>query len=187
LICTLALAFFACASAGERESQDYTKEQLQPYLEAQSWTFYSLDPMPWAMASQLDPFAVPAGEPVPPKLPEKPKPAPDKLFHDYPILGKVELRDAERLRYVVQSLDNAGQHSTDVRAGCFDPRHGIRVNRDGVVHDLLICYECFAVSIYEGHRLVGFIPLNTSAQHTATPHMLNGSLKRAGIPLKPTD
>ena len=44
----------------------------------------------------------------------------------------------------------AAEQDQNVKAGCFRPRHGIRVTLDGKTSDFVICFECWQVKVYEG-------------------------------------
>ena len=68
-------------------------------------------------------------------------------FHDYPVLGKVEVADTaaalELTSAVEEAIDNHGGDK------CFDPRHGIRIVRAGRQIDYVICFQCENVYIYD--------------------------------------
>ena len=43
-------------------------------------------------------------------------------------------------------------------AGCFNPRHGIRLIGGGETTDLVICFECLQVQVFvDGRRPGGFL------------------------------
>jgi hypothetical protein len=47
---------------------------------------------------------------------------------------------------VRKGLDEA----SNLLAACFNPRHGITVRKPGNSIDLLICYECLQVKVFDG-------------------------------------
>lgn len=195
----IAAGAFRMAIATETEEKPknkYTSEQLQPYLNATEWILYSLDPDPWLLNEGGDPFSAPAAPPgsegakkaeTNPETPEKPKRKvpPDQEFHEYPILGQLVMKENEKLRYVIQALDTAGQNWVGVVAACYSPRHGIRVKNEGKIHDLVICYECSIAALYVDGKNVGRIYFGTYPRYTATPYPLDGILRKAGIKRAP--
>ena len=70
-------------------------------------------------------------------------------FHGYRILGrsKLDTRDqaAELSRLVLKGI----RASDGMVAACFDPRHGIRLTGGGRSIDLLICYECLQMQVWD--------------------------------------
>lgn len=73
---------------------------------------------------------------------------PEREFHGFEILGHAPL-NAPAVRSELVALVLRGvQESDGTVAACFDPRHGIRVVKEGRVIDLLICYECLTIQIH---------------------------------------
>ena len=65
-------------------------------------------------------------------------------------------------------------------AGCFNPRHGNRATRGTGVFDLVICFECFAISVYvDGERKSGFLTSDSPQP------VFDRVLRDARIPLAP--
>jgi hypothetical protein len=78
------------------------------------------------------------------KLPENS----DQVFHNYPILGSVEI-------IPIQEKENLlGAFAKGVRefhwpSDCIlEPRHGLRVVSDSVTNDFAICFKCGDVAAY---------------------------------------
>jgi hypothetical protein len=63
-----------------------------------------------------------------------------EYFHDYRVLGKTEVKDAELQTNLKSSLLKAMPGGDS--AACFNPRHGLRLIVGDKVVDLLICFEC---------------------------------------------
>ncbi|WP_346334119.1 hypothetical protein [Prosthecobacter sp. SYSU 5D2] len=174
----------------------YKTEYLRPYLEAEEWILYSLDPYPWRRNEGEDLFNKPPPLPgseeaqktksntEPPGEPKRKVP-PDQEFHNFPILGKLVMQENEKLRYVIQALDTAGQNWMGAVAGCFSPRHGIRVMREGTIHDLVICYQCSSAVLYVNGKHVGGIYFATTLELDPSPDVLDGILRKAGIKRTP--
>ncbi|MEM9415638.1 MAG: hypothetical protein AAGA29_09205 [Planctomycetota bacterium] len=67
---------------------------------------------------------------------------PDELFHGYPILGHVNLTGTPEGAHLARLIEQARDRRQGLIAGCFVPRHGLRVIRGGVTVDYVICFEC---------------------------------------------
>jgi hypothetical protein len=74
----------------------------------------------------------------------------DADFHGRKVLGKTEVKKEARAKLVAAFTKAAQEADQKVSAGCFRPRHGIRVQLDGKSYDFVICFECVAVMIYGG-------------------------------------
>ena len=99
-------------------------------------------------------------------------------FHGWEILGKAEIKDPSSRAKLV-SVFKAGVAENDgTVAGCFNPRHGVSVTHDGVVHDFVICFECYSVEWFVvGSRTNGFLITDTPQP------VFDKALKDAGLPL----
>ena len=166
----------------------YRATDLLPFSKATEWTIFSLDPMPWDVGE--DPFATSApadGKPVEVKPPKR-KALPENEFHGFPILGQTKGPVTDNLKTVISTLDEAGRHWGGAIAACFNPRHGIRVTTDGVVYDMVICYECMSAEIYRGNDRIGAIYFATDPRSAPRPAYLNGALigAKAKMPPPPT-
>jgi len=69
-------------------------------------------------------------------------------FHDWAILGSTEVDKADVRKRLVAALKKAAAENEGIAAGCFNPRHGIRVIHGGKTYDLVICFECYSVIVY---------------------------------------
>jgi hypothetical protein len=99
-------------------------------------------------------------------------------FHGWKVLGKTTVKDAEVRQKLVTALEKAAAANDGSVAGCFNPRHGIRVKRGDKTLDLVICFQCFQVEVFDGDkRDKGF--LITDAARDA----FNKVLKDADLPL----
>ncbi len=195
IILRFATAFWFCSAhsfSADGPKLEYTEEHIRPYLEATTWTVFSLDPDPW-VENTADPFAVaPAptdhSKPAPSTPEPKRKTTPAKEFHDYPILGQHTLSVTPEMRLIITDLDRAGRAWTGGVAACFMPRHGLRVIRDGKTHDLQICYECFTAILYENSEIVGhlfFASPPTLTPNAPNPNALNAIFRKYGVKLPP--
>ena len=94
-------------------------------------------------------------------------------FHDYPILGAVEITDAAQRREIMTALVE-GFEKGGIAANCFWPRHAIRTITDGKTVDYVICFHCSQVEVY------GDNPKTAVTANDAMP-VLDKYLKAAGI------
>ena len=67
-------------------------------------------------------------------------------FHGQAVTKSVEIKDPGRRAAIVTAVDGAIREGGR-QAKCFNPRHGLRATKAGVVRDLVICFECHNVSI----------------------------------------
>jgi hypothetical protein len=81
-----------------------------------------------------------------------------ETFHGYRILGSADVDDPSRRDLLVRLVERGIEASDGRVAGCFNPRHGLSIDKDGQITDLVICFECHSMSVYEdgvevgGHR-----------------------------------
>jgi hypothetical protein len=98
-------------------------------------------------------------------------------FHGWQSLGKTTLK-GEDLKTVRDAVEKGRKESTGDVAGCFIPRHGIRIVREKKTYDLVICYQCLSAAVYDGDKKVG------SFLTTRDPvAVLNKVLSAAKVPL----
>ena len=101
-------------------------------------------------------------------------------FHGWKVLGKTTVKDADTRKQIVAALAKGAEENDGRAAKCFEPRHGIRVIRDGKTTDLVICFACLQVRTYQGDKDgAGFL---TTASPQAT---FDKMLKAADVPLAP--
>ncbi|QDU83377.1 hypothetical protein Pla163_04760 [Planctomycetes bacterium Pla163] len=72
-----------------------------------------------------------------------------ETFHGYRILGSADVDDPSRRDLLVRLVERGIEDSDGRVAACFNPRHGLSIVVDGQVTDLVICFECHSMSVYE--------------------------------------
>ncbi|HEY1169819.1 MAG TPA: hypothetical protein VGH19_00495 [Verrucomicrobiae bacterium] len=97
-------------------------------------------------------------------------------FHDYPITGKVELKNHPRRQTTIEGLIQ-GSETNSTEMVCFYPHHGLRAVHQGKTIDLLICFGCGKV---EHHPSGKFYHM-----HKSTQPVLDSIFVDAGVPLPP--
>src|SRR5438270_721857 len=90
-------------------------------------------------------------------LTEKPK----DDFHGWKVLGRTTVKDDATRKKLAADLATAAESSEGLAAACFNPRHGLRVTRNGKTVDFVICFECWQVKVYEGDKADGFLITDT--------------------------
>lgn len=88
---------------------------------------------------------------------------PPDNFHDWAILGSTKVDKADVRKGLIAALKKAAAENDGIAAGCFNPRHGIRVVHDGKTFDLVICFECLSVIVYiDDARKEAFLITNSA-------------------------
>jgi hypothetical protein len=99
-------------------------------------------------------------------------------FHGFKILGQTTLAGKPRAT-AEAALRAAFERWDGAAAGCFNPRHGIRVKAGDAVFDFVICFECLSVLVFHDEKRAGFFGI------TGKPGALDALLTAGGIPLPP--
>ena len=118
----------------------------------------------------------------PPPIPDfdAPPPKPIEGHHGFKILGSTELADAPSRASAFAAIGDAVRGFNGLVAGCFEPRHSLRViTRDGKVFDLVTCFACHAVRIYRDDKLIAIVGI------TGSQKRLDDILTAAKVPLAP--
>lgn len=107
-----------------------------------------------------------------------------EMFHDWPVLGKVEIADPEQRRAIINAVNAATRDKSEVQAKCFIPRHAIRMVKGSETLDVVICFQCRNYERFPPRPLSGnhYEPIASSAQP-----LLDEALRNAGIPLAAKD
>jgi hypothetical protein len=104
-----------------------------------------------------------------------------ETFHRYPVLGKIEMTDPAQRKEIVEAMQAGITTSELVVMACFEPRHAIRVVKQGQTLDLVICFECRAVDLEPRPIEPRSVPITRAPQK-----VLDRYLADAGIPLAPS-
>jgi hypothetical protein len=68
-------------------------------------------------------------------------------FHGYRVIGAAVINDTETRKRLVFTFRRAVAEYQGIAVACFNPRHGIRVTRNGNQEDFIICFECNQVHV----------------------------------------
>lgn len=92
------------------------------------------------------------------RYPSEPAPEGAVLLHGWTILQTCSISSAATQEKLFKALDDGiaeiGVVPSDMQIDCFNPRHAIRVNSEGVNTDYLICFQCKNYYIWEGDTKV---------------------------------
>jgi hypothetical protein len=97
-------------------------------------------------------------------------------FHYYICLGQTALT-GDAAKVVITEFRKAIPEERGPMAMCFDPRHALSIVSNHHTYDFLLCFQCAQMEICEDEKEIA----NLSASGSAD--VLNGILKKAGIPL----
>lgn len=115
-------------------------------------------------------FTSPVDEDIPADVREKPR------FHGFPILGSAVVKSKQAGQQVLQSVLTKADPDPESLTGCFDPQHGIEVKlQDGRSIDLVICYYCWQMKIFDGAE-EAYVSIGTGSEP-----LLNKQLKAGGV------
>jgi hypothetical protein len=98
-------------------------------------------------------------------------------FHGYLILGKTSVTDAKAKSDLLAAFYKGISDSNGDMAKCFEPRHGIHVLGNNKSIDLVICFHCEQIEVYEDQKM-RFVPITDSPKA-----VFNRILSQAGIHL----
>lgn len=88
------------------------------------------------------------------RYPGDPVPEGAVLLHEWPILQSCSITSLATREQLFKALDDGIDQWSGTPIDCFNPRHGIRVESDGVNVDYLICFQCQNYQIWEGDKHV---------------------------------
>lgn len=123
--------------------------------DADEVTLYSLEPA--GLGAEADPAA--AGS-----------------FHGHKVLGSVTVSGADRRKLVAALRRGVDDHDGSV-AACFIPHHGVRLRTGERTTDLVVCFQCAQVKVYQGREVTSFL-----VSRSPRP-AFNDLLDRAKVPV----
>jgi hypothetical protein len=98
-------------------------------------------------------------------------------FHGYTVLGKTAVK-GDLAKKVREAIEKGASENNDKKGACFHPRHGIRISTAKTSYDLVICFQCLQIEVYEGDKEITLVLTSGSPSD-----LLNKVLTDAGIPL----
>lgn len=70
-------------------------------------------------------------------------------FHGWQVLGQTEVKEQADRKRLADALRLAAEDNFGMAAACFNPRHGLRLKQGDATIDLVICFQCLQVLVYE--------------------------------------
>jgi hypothetical protein len=92
-----------------------------------------------------------------------------QFFHGYRVLGQVLVTSALDQQRVADAIRRAVL-TPSIQFACFNPRHAVHVTDGHNSYDLLICYECEEMDVFDGENLVAATDI------AGSPNTLNSIL-----------
>jgi hypothetical protein len=146
---------------------------------SEKFVLVSLDPTPPGMESNMDLLTnvLSSEKNKPPTANVEPKQDTRERFHNYPVLGRTEIKDLMRKRELLKALYGGVKKIRGGISDCFEPRHGIIANRGTNSVELVICFECEQIAEYaDGNNA-------WSLMSKEPRELFNRTLVEAGVPL----
>lgn len=100
----------------------------------------------------------------------------------FTVLGKTTVSNSQQRVKLRDALQSGVRQSDGTMYRCFNPRHGIRVTKNGVVTDFVICFECGRVQVWRGDQRLAYFAVTKSPQPA-----FDAVLNAAGVPLPPKE
>jgi len=153
-ILLIASSVFAANVADEGNYEHKLPQSVVNILQkAEKLTLYSLDPDP--------------------RLNDK------NAFHDVHVLGAAELKNAPR-ETLLKALDQGIADDKVTAQACFNPRHGIRAEHDGKTVDIVVCFQCWKVKVFEPNDAQGkYVVIGRSPQPEFDKILTDANVKLA--------
>jgi hypothetical protein len=89
----------------------------------------------------------------------------DKTFHGYPVLRRTVVKDQAARKQLLDALYK-GIAEAKGTAKCFEPHHGVRATHQGKTVDLVICFKCDQMIVYEDGKSLGVVATTAAPQET---------------------
>ena len=115
--------------------------------------------------------------------PERLDVAPESSFHGWEVLGSAKLDDDEA-REIVEGFKSGLASAPDYVAGCYNPRHGLRISGREEVVDLVICFQCVQIYVYVGEERIANLSTSASPRQLFDKIVAEHRLPMPG-PVKP--
>jgi hypothetical protein len=98
-------------------------------------------------------------------------------YYNHGVLGSTSITDPATRRRLNDALQAGVRSSDGTVMACFNPRHGIRVTRGGVVSEFVVCFECRQVRVYRDGKTYHFLTSDSPQK------VFDAVLKSANVPL----
>lgn len=75
-------------------------------------------------------------------------------LHGYSVRGRAVLEERSLRLELLSALAQGTRENDDTAAACFNPRHAIIAESNGQVCEIIICFECLTLQIWDGTKSV---------------------------------
>ncbi|MEO6846839.1 MAG: hypothetical protein ABI254_06245 [Chthoniobacterales bacterium] len=99
----------------------------------------------------------------------------NEMLRGFKVLGETELSKENAL--IAAKEFQSAVTSGDELEHCFEPRHALQVTSGGQTYDLVLCYACKQLKVYQGKKMI------VSVGAVGSPKILNNLLTAAKVPL----
>lgn len=120
----------------------------------------------------LEPAAAKAAGSTTPPDPTK------ETFHGHAVLGKTMIADTTVRRKLFTAFRRGVSDHDGSIAACFIPHHGLSIRSGTRTVDLVICFKCAQVQVFDNGKPTDTVLISTSPRET-----FNEVLRGAGVPL----
>lgn len=124
-----------------------------------------------AQADRIEFLSLDSSPPIGSELPN------ERNFHGYEIVGRTSI-DGEDKSVVIGTLWVGTCGIQLLHHRCFRPRHGVRITSGTAIYDLLICFECGGIIMYDGSE-------SLSIDFGGSVTQFNEILRKHDVPLPP--
>lgn len=73
-----------------------------------------------------------------------------EIMHQHGVLGRAKVEAADERTEMANLIDEAIGSGGNGAAACFNPRHAVSASQGDRRIDILICFECAALQVWEG-------------------------------------
>ena len=101
-----------------------------------------------------------------------------EFLYGHHVLGKTLVKDSRNSTRIAGFFKQAIERGSYTWA-CFEPRHALRVIRNGETLDVILCFECRNFHWYVNGESQGELPIHPGLEVT-----LDYVLRRAGVPIE---
>jgi hypothetical protein len=146
---------------------------------SEKFILLSIDPTPPALENDIELITnlLTSEKKELPAAKAEPKQDTRERFHNYPILGRTEIKDPKRRNELLCALYKGVRKIRRGIPDCFEPRHGIIATRGTNQVELVICFECEQIAEYaDGNHA-------WSLMSKEPRELFNRTLTEAGVPL----
>jgi hypothetical protein len=101
-----------------------------------------------------------------PDWPTKESLADPATLHGYTVRGRATIKDRAQRLELLKALGDGAKENNGMVAACFNPRHAIIATHGGKTCELIICFECLTLQVWDGTDKVEGVDLSETPRTT---------------------